>query len=187
MRRGMHLLRRLIELIGTLLILFVDAVRFLLPRLRPRPALAAENLFLGKQLVRYQERGTKPRRAPDATRIAMTWLAGWSDWRQALAVVQPATLTRSPGSPCCAGDGHLNLDDHRSRRPCKRSCVVWSGRSRHGARSASPTSSSSLACGFHRARCGNTRRGVHTAVSINTPVSALADLCPQPCADDCRV
>lgn len=39
--------------------------------LRPHVQLAAENLFLRKQLVLYLERQVKPRRADDATRIAL--------------------------------------------------------------------------------------------------------------------
>jgi hypothetical protein len=53
MRRCPRLLRLLIRLAYTLLILLVDAVRFLLLCLRPSPALAAENLFLRKQLALY--------------------------------------------------------------------------------------------------------------------------------------
>jgi putative transposase len=56
--------------------------------------LAAENLFLRKQLALYQERHIKPQRATDATRLSLVWLSRWFDWRQALAVVQPATLIR---------------------------------------------------------------------------------------------
>src|SRR5215467_9968580 len=57
-------------------------------------ALAAENLFLRKQLALYQERHVTPRRATDATRLALVWLGRWFDRRQALAVVQPATFRR---------------------------------------------------------------------------------------------
>jgi hypothetical protein len=60
MKRFTRLLRLLIRLACTLLILLVDAVRFLLLCLRPSPALAAENLFLRKQLALYQERHVKP-------------------------------------------------------------------------------------------------------------------------------
>jgi transposase InsO family protein len=56
--------------------------------------LAAESLFLRKQLALYQERQVKPRRATDATRLALVWLGRWFDWRQALAIVQPETFTR---------------------------------------------------------------------------------------------
>lgn len=46
----------------TLLAVLCDAVRFLMVCLRPSPTLAAENLFLRKQLAQYQERQIKPRR-----------------------------------------------------------------------------------------------------------------------------
>jgi putative transposase len=94
MTRFMRLRRNLIRLVGTLPMLLVDVLRFFLLCLRPNPTLAAENLFLRKQLVLYQERHVKPRRATNTTRIALIWLARWFDWRHALAVVQPATLTR---------------------------------------------------------------------------------------------
>jgi putative transposase len=94
MRRFTRLLRLLIRLTCTLLILLADAGRFLLLCLRPSPALAAENLFLRKQLALYQERHVKPRRATNTTRMALIWLTCWFDWRRALAIVQPATLIR---------------------------------------------------------------------------------------------
>jgi putative transposase len=77
-----------------LLTLAGDAIRYLGLCLWPRHPLAAENLFLRKQLALYQERKVKPRRATNATRIAMLWLSRWFDWRQALAVVQPKTFIR---------------------------------------------------------------------------------------------
>ena len=42
---------------------------------RSPAALAAENLFLRKQLALYQERHVKPRRATPATRVTLVWLA----------------------------------------------------------------------------------------------------------------
>jgi putative transposase len=71
-----------------------DAGRCLLLSLCPSPALAAENLFLRKQLVLYQERQVKPKRATDATRLALVWLSRWFEWRKALCVVQPETFIR---------------------------------------------------------------------------------------------
>jgi len=89
-----HWLRTLIPLICTLLTLLCDGVRFLLLCLRPDSSLAAENLFLRKQLALYQERSVKPTRATNATRMTLTWLARWFDWRRALVIVQPQTFTR---------------------------------------------------------------------------------------------
>ena len=82
------------EMTGTLLAFLLDAAYFLMLCLRPASALAAENLFLRKQLAQYQERQAKPRRANDATRMALVWLSRFFDWRKALVIVQPATLLR---------------------------------------------------------------------------------------------
>jgi transposase InsO family protein len=71
-----------------------DSLQFLRLCLHFPTALAAENLFLRKQLALYQERHVPPRRATAATRLALTWLSSWFNWRQALVIVQPATLLR---------------------------------------------------------------------------------------------
>jgi len=89
-----NLLHNVLCLTGTLLTLLVDVVRFLRLCLRPSPVLAAENLFLRTQLAFYQEHHVKPRRATNAARLALVWLARWFDWRQALAVVQPDAFLR---------------------------------------------------------------------------------------------
>jgi putative transposase len=70
----------------------IDLVRFLGASLQSRAVLAAENLFLPKQLAMYRERQVKPRRASDATRLALVLLARCFAWREALTIVQPATL-----------------------------------------------------------------------------------------------
>src|SRR5271170_6063909 len=69
-----------------------DLVHFLCLGLRSRTSLAAENLFLRKQLAFYQERKVKPRRADDPTRLTLVLLSRWFDWRDALVVVRPKTL-----------------------------------------------------------------------------------------------
>jgi hypothetical protein len=76
----------------------MDALRYLLLCLRPSTALAAENLFLRKQLALYQERRVKPRRATDAARLTFVWLGRWFDWRQVLTIVQSNTFTRPIGT-----------------------------------------------------------------------------------------
>jgi putative transposase len=60
--------------------------------LRSRSSLAAENLFLRKQLAFYQERKVKPRRADNPTRLTLVLLSRWFNWRDALTVVRPRTL-----------------------------------------------------------------------------------------------
>jgi transposase InsO family protein len=84
----------MLHLTGTLLMLLVDGFYLLWLCLRPSMGLAAENLFLRKQLACYQERKVKPRRATNATRFALVWLSRWFNWRQALAIVQPDTFVR---------------------------------------------------------------------------------------------
>jgi len=76
----------LIQLAVMLLTLALDALRFLGLCLRPSPILAAESLFLRKQLALYQERHVRLRRTTDTTRIAMLWLGRWFDWQQALGL-----------------------------------------------------------------------------------------------------
>ena len=65
---------------------------FLLTRSRGR--LAAETLFLRKQLAFYKERGIKPGRIDSASRFALVVLSRLFDWKDALAIVQPKTLIR---------------------------------------------------------------------------------------------
>jgi putative transposase len=89
-----RLFHHFVQVVWTLLVLVENTARFGLLCLRPSAALAAENLFLRKQLALYQEHHIKPRRATDATRLALVWLGRWFDWRQALALVQPETFTR---------------------------------------------------------------------------------------------
>jgi putative transposase len=62
--------------------------------MRSRAQLAAENLFLRKQLALYQERKVKARRADDATRIILAGLSRFLAWRQLLVIVKPETLIR---------------------------------------------------------------------------------------------
>ena len=69
-----------------------DLVHFLCLGMRSRTSLAAENLFLRKQLAFFQERKVKPRRADNPTRLTLVLLSRWFNWRDALIVVRPRTL-----------------------------------------------------------------------------------------------
>jgi len=71
-----------------------DLLTLVLAAARPHAQLAAENLFLRKQLALYMERGVKPHRADDATRIALVALSWLIDWRGLLTVVTPKTFIR---------------------------------------------------------------------------------------------
>jgi transposase InsO family protein len=90
-RRWPGIIRRLL---GVILATAAAALQYLLLSYRSSQELAAENLFLRKQLALFQEREIKPRRADDATRAALVWLSGAFNWRNALVVVKPATLIR---------------------------------------------------------------------------------------------
>jgi putative transposase len=59
---------------------------------RRRMALAAENLFLRKQLALFQEREKRAMPTTPADRFVFSKLARWFDWRSALMIVRPATL-----------------------------------------------------------------------------------------------
>jgi putative transposase len=89
--QGVASLRHLCHVGATL---GAEALRFGLACIRSRTALAAENLFLRKQLALYRERKVTPRRATDATRLVLALLARVFPWRDALLIVQPATLIR---------------------------------------------------------------------------------------------
>lgn len=71
-----------------------DVASLLRSFLRSRTALAAENLFLRKQLAFYKERKVKPRRADEAAKLVLVLLSRCFDWKEALVVVRPATLIR---------------------------------------------------------------------------------------------
>ena len=73
---------------------FLDLALLLVLALRSRAQLAAENLFLRKQLALYQERKVRPRRAKDSTRWLMATLSRFFAWRDALVNVKPDTLVR---------------------------------------------------------------------------------------------
>src|SRR5215468_10427500 len=77
-----------------LLQLIADFVVYLGLLIRRRKAIAAENLFLRRQLALYQERKVGPRRIDRATRITLALLSKLFNWRDALIVVQPKTLIR---------------------------------------------------------------------------------------------
>ena len=69
-----------------------DLGRFLALCLRSRAALAAENLFLRKQLALFEERKARPHRATDAVRFVLSVLGRLFDWRSALRVVKRDTF-----------------------------------------------------------------------------------------------
>jgi hypothetical protein len=76
--------RALAHCFRTLSLVAFDLVRLAFLTARSRSTLAAENLFLRKQLALFQERKVKPRRADDSTRWMMATLSRIFQWRDAL-------------------------------------------------------------------------------------------------------
>ena len=87
-------MRLFLHLIRTIFGVFVDALMFMRLCFPPTAAVAAENLFLRKQLGLFLERAVKARRATDSIRFTLARLSRWFDWREALIVVKPDTLIR---------------------------------------------------------------------------------------------
>src|SRR5215831_8734014 len=86
--------RTLTHSLTTLSSVAYDLAGVLVLATRSRSTLAAENLFLRKQLALFQERKAKPRRAHDSTRLIMVILGRMFAWRDALVNVQPDTFVR---------------------------------------------------------------------------------------------
>jgi putative transposase len=61
---------------------------------RPRTVLAAEILFLRKQLAFYQEHQIAPKRLTNAARLSLVLWSRLCDWKDALMIVKPDTLIR---------------------------------------------------------------------------------------------
>src|SRR6478672_7446567 len=91
---GSLIFRAVAHCFRTLSAVVFDLVRLAFLTAHSRSALAAENLFLRKQLALFQERKVKPRRADDSTRWMMATLSRIFKWRDALVNVKPDTLLR---------------------------------------------------------------------------------------------
>jgi hypothetical protein len=94
MNRGTRWLRSFVPFACTLFTFLGDAGRFQPLCMRPRSALAAENLFLRNQRALYQERQVKPRGATSAVRFPLCGLERWSHWQRSLALIAPQTSIR---------------------------------------------------------------------------------------------
>ena len=82
----------LAELAHLARMLITDGRRFLSLCARSQTALAAENLFLRKQLTFYQERQIRPRRFDNVTRLILVLLSYGFEWKEALVNVTPKTF-----------------------------------------------------------------------------------------------
>jgi hypothetical protein len=129
-------IRHLVPCAVVLCTLLLEAARFLRGCLRSPAALAAENLFLRKQLALYQARHVKPRHATNAIRMALVWLSQWFDWQPALAVVQPETFQRWRRQGCylfwrdpsCPGRPAIPVELQRLIRQMALDNVTWGQR-----------------------------------------------------------
>ena len=79
-------------LVGVALALLSDVIRYMTAVFRSRTSVAAENLFLRKQLAFYQEHKVRPQRLTDAARFTLVLWSRLFDWKSALTVVKPDTL-----------------------------------------------------------------------------------------------
>jgi putative transposase len=84
----------MVDLLKIASLLVEDALRWVVLLFRSTESVQAENLFLRRQLALYIERGVQPHRVDTATRVSLALLARLFDWRDALVVVQPATMIR---------------------------------------------------------------------------------------------
>ena len=71
-----------------------DGLQFLNVVACSRTAVAAEVLFLRKQLAYYRDHQIRPRRLTDAARLSLIFWSLLFDWKEALAIVTPATFVR---------------------------------------------------------------------------------------------
>ncbi len=84
--------KQLGKLAKALKIVAADGSAFSLRLFRSRAALAAENVFLRRQLALFQEHEQKAQRTTAADRFTLSTSARFFDWREALMIVKPATL-----------------------------------------------------------------------------------------------
>ena len=64
-----------------------DGLQFLNVVARSRTAVAAEVVFLRKQLAYYQDHQIRPRRLTDAARLSLVLWSQLFEWKEALIVV----------------------------------------------------------------------------------------------------
>ena len=139
MQKLSHRFRHCMALTAVLLTLVADIVRFLRLCLRPRPTLAAENLFLRKQLALYQERQFNPGAPPMPPALPSSGSPAGSTGARPWPLCNPRPLLRWHRQGFrLFWRWKSRPDGRRSLRTCKRSSAGWPVRTRRGARSALP-------------------------------------------------
>ena len=91
---GSSLFRTVAHCFRTIVPVVIDLIRLAVFTAHWRRALAAENLFLRKQLALFPERKVKPRRANDSARLRMVILSRMFPWRGSLVNVKADTFIR---------------------------------------------------------------------------------------------
>jgi putative transposase len=86
--------RNVCSVFSTLWELLREGLQFLRTISQSRAALAAEILFLRKQLAYYQDHRIRPRRLRDASRLSLWFWSHLFDWQGALVVVKTSTFLR---------------------------------------------------------------------------------------------
>src|SRR5215831_394482 len=105
--------RPLTQSLTTLSSIARDLVHLLVLVSRSRRALAAENLFLRKQLALFQERKVKPHRADDYTRLIMVILGRLFAWRDAPS----SSMQQNPSANGAPGLRFTGVSRSRGQRP----------------------------------------------------------------------
>ena len=94
-----------------------DGLQFINVVARSRTAVAAEVLFLRKQLAYYQDHNIRPRRLTDAARLSLVLWSRFFDWKEALAIVTPAISSAGIAEvSSCIGVARRGVAGHSSRR-----------------------------------------------------------------------
>jgi putative transposase len=89
--RTFNILGELVDLARTLV---TGGVHFIALCTRSRTTLAAENLFLRKQLAFYLKRKIVPRRLDNVSRLILVLLSRGFAWKDALVNVTPKTFIK---------------------------------------------------------------------------------------------
>ena len=88
------LCRNLCSAFSTMSELLRDGLQFFRTISHSRTALAAEILFLRKQVAYYQDHQIRPRRLRDASRLCLLFWSRLFDWPAALVIVKASTFLR---------------------------------------------------------------------------------------------
>ena len=94
MPNGLNLIGLVIQAMQSVLTWVTQDICQVRMRLRSHIALAAEALFLQRQLALYQAPNAISQREMNATRFTLVWLSYWFDWEPALTIVKPPTFKR---------------------------------------------------------------------------------------------